>query len=30
VAYSAEGSQDLTAMEKKLDSFRAGLQVNEH
>lgn len=30
VAYSAEGSQDLTAMEKKLGSFRAGLQVNEH
>lgn len=30
VAYSAEGSQDLTAMEKKLDSFRTGLQVNEH
>ncbi len=29
VVYSAEGSQDATAMEKKLGSFRAGLQVNE-
>jgi serine protease Do len=30
VAYSVEGTQDAALMERKLERFREGLQVNEH